>query len=329
MNVGTFGVFKTGSSVCVQNISFGPQNDVVMWEDSTSESDYEVCQPSRVLTPLTPLGIAGQRPTFTQRRSDAEAEGHEVERPRMKKTGKRRKRQFMNKYFLNEQLQQFLPTDVEDAKEQWHILFAPHHESVFQQLLESPAGSDLIDPFVDISMDAEPSLFRRMTKQPIEQSVKEQRDPESQFCSLRRYNQLPKELRKVLRKHQSSDLLLTLQQSFEDFITTDAASLDLTLEEHERILCHAVTTYYFLISTTQGVVVDEGEGSLKKYCVRVTKRKRTPTPRLPHQPLHEFLRDLKTQRNQTQNPSKPDSKRSSKKKKKATYRQRFHTTVPL
>uniref|UniRef100_A0A6U7TB42 R3H-associated N-terminal domain-containing protein n=1 Tax=Eutreptiella gymnastica TaxID=73025 RepID=A0A6U7TB42_9EUGL len=329
MGLATYAAFKHGSSIHQRSVVYGAGNDVVMHDEisSTSESEVED-KVRRVVQPLTPINMAGreQRPLFRQRLSAGEEEGVTVERmPSKKRAGVRRRRRFANDYFLEERLQHLQhhqPQNLDDAKAQWHALFAPSNPSAYQEIFEDEDMADAIDPFLDISMEEEDRLLRKMCRRPPEP----REDAIDKDCPTVRFAQIPKELRLVLRRSVDSEELPSLQTDFVQYLSEAAEGsqpppLEFHLDGHGRLLCHAMAMYYNLISASENTHRDGVPARVTR--VRHTKKS---SPSLPKMHLTEYLHLVVSASGYfSYGRVKPRKKTGKEAKDAKKYRRRFAT----
>jgi hypothetical protein len=249
--------YKHGNQIKRVTINYGSDNDVLLREEShtcelssvsDSQSDSEVGR--RIYTRLTPSNVEGNRQPVPKG-------GHDFTMTEKKahRAGVRRKRRWMNDYFIGEQLNKFLPQDEEEAKREWLQLFVPEEKSMFQQIMEDDRQMRKFRKFIDISPDNQEKLLREM-KPITEVTPRYHSTPAQKFNSLgkttinvlRQAPKVPSRLVDPCAPTHRSDVLSHIDTVIRHYLTKneiDSKPLRLLLPDaFHRHACHGVAEFY-------------------------------------------------------------------------------------
>eukprot|EP00667_Euglena_gracilis_P009987 EG_transcript_10154 len=298
--IATYAAFKHGQNIHQRSLIFGNHNDVLIHEEisSTSESEDDRRR-LRIVQPITPVNLAGRehRPAPSQRKAEGEAEGYIVEFGSRKRAGARRRRRFVNDYFLEEPARHSLPDNLEEARAQWHALFAPQSQSVMQQLFEDEQAARAFDVFRSIGMDEEERLLSKLSPAHAPCEAPPAEEPVDKCAAASRFGQIPRQLRLQLRHAADSEVLQEMQDAVVRYLVSAAERehdakepLEFVLDgSYERLLGHAVAMYYNLHSYSEDVKDGSSGRTERRTYMRCRKNSDFALPTVQLVPYLEHL----------------------------------------
>jgi len=188
----------------------------------------------------------------------------------VRKAGIRRRRRWMNDYFIEEQLSSLLPQDMEAAKREWLELFVPEHTSQFQLLLEDSAAMAAFEPLLETTLAKQSKALRKMGKKDPEHNAVHhnrklpgtQHEQYQSLCAagraaIRKAVKVPSKISaEQFPDGTRSDVLSHIEHLIRDYIRqlfsddgTETFSVALPDAFH-RLVFHSTAEYYELSSHT-------------------------------------------------------------------------------